>query len=121
MNAPSLFLPYAKRRLFGSIICFPLHFYPQKEPVIKGNNLLPALELIFFLKGSPDFVIQGNKTGKSQKLLPSIKKNIWDQTWKCSHLDPVALRMPKTPQSFGHSECNRVNTVCVKFGCRNLV
>ena len=24
------------------------------------------------------------------------------------HLNPVALRMAKTPLSFGHSECNRV-------------
>ena len=30
------------------------------------------------------------------------------ETKETSEVNPTALRMTKTPQSFGHSECNRV-------------
>ena len=33
----------------------------------------------------------------------------------CIHLNPTALKMAKTQQSFGHSECNRVNAIVIYY------
>ena len=38
-----------------------------------------------------------------------VKHSVWIK--KTLSLNPIALRMAKTQWSFGHSECNRDNTV----------
>ena len=53
---------------------------------------------IFFSANTPHFFGVNNVSFVTHKYL------------KILHLiNPIALRMAKTPQSFGHSECNRVN------------
>ena len=53
-----------------------------------------------------DFYVQGSKLEETKVV--SIYKS-GRKSW-CTHTrNPIALRMAKTPRSFGHSECNRAN------------
>ena len=47
---------------------------------------------------------------KSSNITIQISKNALNSGDAMNTVNPVALRMAKTPQGFGHSECNRVKT-----------
>ena len=107
-NTASFSIKFSVEELFGSVI-WPtfeiINFTIYKNTFCWENNPISWFIVFLLFRGAQE------KFGILWKGL-SFLKNLSGfpllTLGKMLTLNPIALRMVKTPQSFGHSECNRV-------------